>query len=58
MISYKIVEEKEVNGLIYQKVRFYDGAITTEDEETVNGVEPVTRYRRTELLDEQEYWYE
>jgi len=59
MIDYKIVEEREIDGkLVYQKVRFYEGAITTENEETVNGIEPVTRYRRTALIEEREYNYE
>lgn len=33
-------------------VRFYEGDITTEDEQTINGVVPVTRYRRTARLAE------
>ena len=57
--DYKIVEEREVDGLIYQKVRFYEGDITTEDE--WNGLteqmEPVTRYRRTAMVEEVEYTY-
>lgn len=60
LIDYKIVEEREVNGIIYQKVRFYEGDITTEDEfdpETQQLV-PVTRYRRTNMYEEVEYWYE
>lgn len=63
-MDYKIVEEHEVNGeIVYQRVRFYSGAITTEDElvvDEVNGgmsLQPVTRYRRTEMLEEVEYTY-
>lgn len=59
-MDYKIVEEREENGeIVYQRVRFYEGAVTTEDEwngETQQ-MEPVTRYRRTSLVDEVEYVY-
>lgn len=60
MIDYKIVEERENNGIFYQKVRFYSGDITTEDELNIKtgNYEPVTRYRRTGLIDEREYNYE
>lgn len=62
MIDFKIVEEREIGGLIYQKVRFYEGAITTEDEPVFNSelgdVVPVTRFRRTSLIEEREYWYD
>ncbi len=62
MIDFKIVEEREVNGLIYQKVRFYEGAVTTDNELVFNGepgeMQPVTRYRRTSLIEEREYFYE
>ena len=59
LIDYKIVEEREDNGVIYQKVRYYEGKVTTEDElNTDNEIVPVTRYRRTALIEEVEYWYE
>ena len=32
LTDFKISEEREVDGIVYQKVRFYEGAITTEDE--------------------------
>ena len=59
-IDYKIVEEKEVDGIFSQKVRFYAGDVTTENElNTVTGQEePVTRYRRTSFIEEVEYTYE
>lgn len=59
--DYKIVEEREVNGTIeYQKVRFYQGATSTLDEYDVetNTLVPVTRYRRSDMYEEIEYWYE
>ena len=60
--DYKLSEQREENGIFYQKVRFYEGAVTTEDEnDTTNpggGMIPVTRYRRTGLIDEVEYTYE
>ena len=60
LTDYKIVEEREENGVIYQKVRFYEGDVTTEDELNLetNELEPVTRYRRTNMYEEVEYWYE
>lgn len=60
MIDFKIVEEREENGLVYQRVRFYEGAETTEEEMNLETreLEPVTRYRRSNLLEEREYWYE
>lgn len=64
MIDFKIVEEREIDGLVYQKVRFYEGDITTENEnrfdETAGEIiiEPVTRYRRTALIETREYWYD
>jgi hypothetical protein len=64
MIDYKLVIEREVDGLVYQKVRFYEGAVTTEDETSYNSetdqfiTEPVTRYRRTAMIEEREYYYE
>lgn len=58
--DYKIVEEREVDGLVYQRVRFYEGAITTEDEMNIatGQIEPITRFRRTAMIEEVEYWYE
>lgn len=62
MLDFKIVEEREIDGLVYQKVRFYEGDITTEDETRLVDnefvTEPVTRYRRTSLIEEREYYYE
>lgn len=61
MIDFKIVEEREdAEGVIYQKVRFYEGDITTEDEfnPDTRKIEPVTRYRRTAMIEEREYNYE
>lgn len=57
--DYKIVEERYLDGVIYQKVRYYEGAVTTEDEinpETLMP-EPVTRYRRVSMFEEVEYIY-
>lgn len=58
--DYKIVEERENNGVVtYQKVRFYTGAITTEDEMDMvaHEIVPVTRYRRTAMIGEEENNY-
>jgi hypothetical protein len=59
--DYKIVEERaDANGNItYQRVRFYSGAVTTEDEfdYVEHAVVPVTVYRRTAMVDEIEYTY-
>lgn len=61
-MDYKVVEEREENGLIYQKVRYYEGDVTTEDEPDLSNPDgpiiPVTRYRRTAMVEEREYWYE
>lgn len=61
VIDYKILEERVENGLVvYQRVRFYGGEITTEDEEDIvtRKLVPVTRYRRTKVLEEREYKYD
>lgn len=63
IVDYKIVEEREVDGLIYQRVRFYEGDITTENESHIDDegnviTEPVTRYRRTAFIEEREYYYD
>lgn len=64
MIDYKLVIEREIDGLVYQKVRFYEGAVTTEDETRVDPATeqlvttPVTRYRRNGMIEEREYYYE
>lgn len=58
--DYKIVEEKEVNGeIVYQRVRYYTGEVTTEDEfnPDTEQLEPVTRYRRNGMVEEVEYLY-
>ncbi len=58
--DYKIVEERENNGVVtYQKVRFYTGAVTTEDEMDVDTHEmvPVTKYRFIEMIGEEENNY-
>lgn len=61
MIDFKIVEEREdSDGVMYQKVRFYEGDTTTENEynPVTRQIEPVTRYRRTAMIEEREYNYE
>lgn len=62
--DYKIVTQREENGqIMYQKVRFYSGEVTTEDELVRDEatkllvLQPVTRYRRTAVIDEIEYTY-
>jgi len=56
MLDYKIVEEiANENGLIIsQKVRVYEGDVTTEEEYNplTRQNEPITRYRRTNLVEE------
>lgn len=59
-MDYKIVEEKsDETGVYFQRVRYYTGAVTTKDEfnEETSQMEPVTRYRRTEMVEEVEYNY-
>lgn len=63
-MDYKIKTEVEENGVIVsQVVRYYQGAVTTENEyvadmQTLVGtLQPVTKYRRTALLEEVEYAY-
>ena len=62
--DYKISEERESNGVLtYQKVRFYEGSISTENEKDVVNpgssiLIPVTRYRRKAMISEVEYIYE
>lgn len=60
MMDYKIVEERSEGGIIYQKVRFYEGNVTIANEynPTTEQLEPVERYRRTALIDEVEYEYQ
>lgn len=60
LVDYKIVSEIEIDGIVYQKVRFYEGEITTEDEFSfeTGQMEPVTRYRRIVMFEEVEYTYE
>lgn len=62
--DYKIVEQREENGqIVYQRVRFYSGAETTENEPVRDEVtkllvvQPVTRYRRNAMIEEVEYTY-
>ncbi|MCA9325725.1 hypothetical protein KDA23_06750 [Candidatus Saccharibacteria bacterium] len=60
-LDYKIAEEREDDGVIYQKVRYYEGDTTTEDERNPDNPDeliPVTRYRRVSLIEEVEYEYE
>ena len=59
-LDYKIVEEKEVNGeIVYQKVRYYLGDITIENEPDpdTGRMTPMEKYRRTTLNEEVEYTY-
>jgi hypothetical protein len=61
MIDFKIVEERsDGENITYQRVRFYEGDITTENEYVFESrsIEPVTRYRRSALIEERECWYE
>lgn len=59
--DYKIVSEKtdDLGEIVSQVVRFYFGSVTTEDElnPQTNTLEPVTRYRRSEMFEEVEYTY-
>ena len=61
--DYKVVEEKtdssSNSNIVFQRVRFYSGAVTTEDEYDYiqHSVVPVTRYRRTAMVSEIEYIY-
>lgn len=59
MTDYKIPVQGEENGIIYQIVRYYEGDITTENEYnvTTDKIEPVTRYRRTNMYEEIRYEY-
>ena len=54
LIDYKFARiKRKDDGTTEAKVRFYEGDITTEDEEDEDAVlVPVTRYRRTGLLRE------
>lgn len=59
-LDYKIVEEREVNGeIVYQRVKFFSGDITTADElDIISGeTKSVTRLRRNEMVEEVEYNY-
>ena len=59
-MDYKIAEQREINGeVVYQRVRYYLGAVTTEDELNADTqqLEPVTRYRRSKMVEEVEYVY-
>lgn len=60
-MDYKISEYTELkDGTVRVVVRFYEGAVTTEDEynSLTQALEPVTRYRRTKFLEEVEYTFE
>jgi len=59
--DYKIVQQEERNGaIVYQRVRFYEGETSTQDEfNPITGVvEPINRYRRADMIEEVEYYYE
>lgn len=60
MTDYKIVYEIEVDGVIKQVVRYYEGEETTEVEHNflTHQDEPVTRYRRTNMYEEVTYEYD
>ena len=56
-MDYKISKTIEhANGDVAVFLRYYDGAVTTEDEfdDETGGQKPVTRYRRTAILSEEE----
>ena len=59
MVDYKFTSIIENDNETKVKVRFYNGAITTENEfdVTTGTVIPITRYRRTSKIDEKEYTY-
>lgn len=51
LTDYKIIRITEHDdGHLVVVVRFYEGAITTEDENHLGRVIPITRYRRTRIL--------
>ena len=57
-MDYKIVDiQDNGSGKLTVTVRYYTGAVTTEDEfnKETDSMEPVTRYRRTKLLEEVTY---
>lgn len=60
-MDYKFAKYTEHDdGTVSATVRFYDGAITTEEEEVLledmtRVVQPVTRYRRTAMIEEVDY---
>lgn len=59
-LDFKIAEEREENGLIYQRVRFYQGDMVTEmvPIDLDGNMAELTYYKRSSLLEEVEYWYE
>ena len=60
-MDYKISEYTELkDGTVRVIVRFYEGAVTTEDEynSMTQTMEPVTRYRRTSMFEEVGYTFE
>lgn len=62
-VTEQVVERLYEGGLIREKVRYIEGAVTTEDELTFdqNGDEslaPVTRWRGTRYLETRVFEYE
>lgn len=54
MLDYKIVYRLDTNENCHVKIRIYQGDITTENELRLGVLIPVTRYRRTKIIAEQE----
>lgn len=53
MIDYKIVSRLDSN-VCTVKIRVYEGEVATENEQLLDTIVPVTRYRRSVVLGEKE----
>ena len=60
LVDYKVVSESmDADGnVVHQIIRFYEGDVSTLDEEVRGELQSVTRYRRTAMISEVEYYYE
>lgn len=58
LLDYKIVRFSHDKRHVDVTVRVYRGAVTTENENTIDGIQPVTRYRRIAVVAERNFSYD
>lgn len=56
LYDYKFDRISEADSRVKVSCSFYEGDVTTEDEQVEGGaIEPVTRYRRTALIEQRSF---